>query len=938
MKLAPARLGRQLWLAALLFSLPHSALADIFLNPGHMDGRIGLNGWTPTSSYLELSDNSNGFEASLNFQGGDFRLTAEGNQTYRSLRLIHYFESGWFRLQSTNSFYVPKLPAPPLEVDLGRPSGTLANEIQITGGTLTQARFKASATSADRTESYWAERTGTNLVQLPMVAGVPVTTQGSVIITVPGEGGAPPCTIERDLPAREVTLVDNELTTVVFDVNVSQDSCGMASVAGTVRLDGLLAEANFTSANVALQGPSNREVTLTRENSEFRFPNLAEGTYSLSSILHFSPPTGVSQPSGTLYLPNLPYRGFSLGWGENAVRNFIFDGVLVEGDVGMFGNTVGPYPIEPWQISFEGVSDNGLPDYGPSAGGIAYFSMRLENNRRYYQAVLTPGRWRRTWASFRYSNPTIDMYLHYIPGYDSSFIDVPAGGNLLDHDLPTIRNESATVMFDVWEPEGAPAVKFSHARYTATQLHTTDNIAVSINATSKRQNVATTTMAFMGSRGIYDIEAYAMVGGSLVRFSSTPLNVGTGMTTAAGTEVEVALSDGEGEALPISLEFETVTEPGSSSANLMGMGPRPAEGFELLPIVGESQFLDLHSSAAFTGDVTISLSYDPVSLGLSPEQEARLELHQYACADEEAEEGCEWVRISPPRLPLGSLDTSRRVITGRVSKLGIVALVLRTKVIQPPVVACVGAVEAPLLRMFEPGTCGLLADNANGLAGSCGAGEAPLASCTFNGSSSLLLGSGTHSIVVTATGEDGETASCTSYLALAAPGAPTLTLHGAGEMTLECNVDTYVDPGAQAVDQCNASLVVHRYNSGEDPYGPGPNTAAEGTYSMQYIAWTAAGETASAIRTVHVDDRTAPTLTLHGPRHMVHPCGSMWVDPGVEAFDACYGNLTAEVVSSGDYVNGWIAGVYTVRYELTDSGGNRAAPLTRTVEVVGCGW
>jgi len=142
---------------------------------------------------------------------------------------------------------------------------------------------------------------------------------------------------------------------------------------------------------------------------------------------------------------------------------------------------------------------------------------------------------------------------------------------------------------------------------------------------------------------------------------------------------------------------------------------------------------------------------------------------------------------------------------------------------------------------------------------------------------------------------------------------------------------------------------VHKYNSGDDDgdgvpgsqdpddYGPGPDTGAEGTYSVQYIAWNTAGTTVSAIRTVHVNDSTPPTLALKGPAHQTHTCGSPWVDPGVEATDACYGNVSPTVVSSG-HVNGWVEGTYTVVYSLKDSGGNSAPPVTRTVEVVDCPW
>jgi hypothetical protein len=176
------------------------------------------------------------------------------------------------------------------------------------------------------------------------------------------------------------------------------------------------------------------------------------------------------------------------------------------------------------------------------------------------------------------------------------------------------------------------------------------------------------------------------------------------------------------------------------------------------------------------------------------------------------------------------------------------------------------------------------------------------------------------------------TDSCTEY-----PGQITLALKGSSEMTLECGVDVWMDPGAEAWDAGCTPLEVHRYNSGSDPYGPGPNTCAEGTYSVQYAAWNAEEQARSAIRTVNVDDRTPPSLKLKGTSYMTHPCGSGWLDPGVEALDACYGDVAPAVRQTG-WVNGWQEGSYAVRYEVTDSGGNSALPVTRTVEVIDCPW
>jgi hypothetical protein len=164
---------------------------------------------------------------------------------------------------------------------------------------------------------------------------------------------------------------------------------------------------------------------------------------------------------------------------------------------------------------------------------------------------------------------------------------------------------------------------------------------------------------------------------------------------------------------------------------------------------------------------------------------------------------------------------------------------------------------------------------------------------------------------------------------------PTLAVNGSLELTLECGVDTWQDPGATAEDACGP-VTVERYNSGEDAYGPGPNPNAEGTYSVQYIARNAAGDT-SAVRTVHVEDTLPPTFTLNGGTEVAHTCGSQWVDPGFTAQDACYGDIRQSVQVSG-YVNGWVPGTYTVTYLATDSGGNSAPAVTRTVVVANCPW
>jgi hypothetical protein len=164
-------------------------------------------------------------------------------------------------------------------------------------------------------------------------------------------------------------------------------------------------------------------------------------------------------------------------------------------------------------------------------------------------------------------------------------------------------------------------------------------------------------------------------------------------------------------------------------------------------------------------------------------------------------------------------------------------------------------------------------------------------------------------------------------------GVPSLVLNGDSPMVLECGPGGYRDPGAQAFDGCGNPVSVHAYNTGTDASGPGPLLGSEGSYSVAYAAWDAQGQTVNAVRTVEVNDSTAPVLQLLGPVFMTHTCGSQWVDPGVQAMDACYGDVSAQVGHTGE-VNGWAVGTYTVTYWLTDSGGNSAVPVSRTVQVL----
>lgn len=83
---------------------------------------------------------------------------------------------------------------------------------------------------------------------------------------------------------------------------------------------------------------------------------------------------------------------------------------------------------------------------------------------------------------------------------------------------------------------------------------------------------------------------------------------------------------------------------------------------------------------------------------------------------------------------------------------------------------------------------------------------------------------------------------------------------------------------------------------------------------------------------VYVQDVTPPVITRSGSATVDVECGSTYTDAGATAADNCDGNLTGSIITNNP-VNTAIIGSYTVTYNVTDSSGNPAAQVTRTVNV-----
>ena len=158
---------------------------------------------------------------------------------------------------------------------------------------------------------------------------------------------------------------------------------------------------------------------------------------------------------------------------------------------------------------------------------------------------------------------------------------------------------------------------------------------------------------------------------------------------------------------------------------------------------------------------------------------------------------------------------------------------------------------------------------------------------------------------------------------------PVITLTGADPQTIEGG-DPYVELGASATDtvdgDLSAALVID---------AAAVDTGTVGAYLVSYDVSDAAGNAAAQVnRTVNVVDTTPPVITLLGDNPLTVSLNGTFSDPGVTALDAVDGDISGLVTVGGDTVDTLVAGTYVVTYDVSDSEGNAAVQVSRTVTVV----
>ena len=150
---------------------------------------------------------------------------------------------------------------------------------------------------------------------------------------------------------------------------------------------------------------------------------------------------------------------------------------------------------------------------------------------------------------------------------------------------------------------------------------------------------------------------------------------------------------------------------------------------------------------------------------------------------------------------------------------------------------------------------------------------------------------------------------------------------GEAQISFSMSSGDYTDAGATANDLDDGDLTEQIVIvNGVDVLSPD-------TYFITYNVTDSDGnEAEEVIRSITVIDDIAPIITLTGDSEITLELGSEYIEAGASAIDNVDGDLTDVIFITGS-VDSNTAGTYTISYDVSDSSGNAANTVSRTIVV-----
>jgi len=649
------------------------AQADVVLHPGTVSATTGLTNWSFDQGYASISGSAGGFSSTTNFTGDAFTMTIEGNQTYSYVytQSYKYFPNGYLYLYTSNSAAALTVPDNgTVTVDLRRPGGTIAAHIDVTGGTLAGSRWDGSAQDGNSSTSLSSERYDGSDASLPAVAGWSTTLRGSATVAVSDGLGGVLCTTKIPLDTQTLVVSEGGTVAASYALTVGPDNC-QSGITGTVGVNNAPGGLVPTSGYVYTYGYGPNWSYLGSfsqwfqgNNQIYKFLGLAEGNYYTQAYTYWP-------NSAYLQLPNQNPAYVTVTATSGMIqRDFIYDGGLIQGSVGI----TGPYATEmQWgNISYGGDYDYTQPNYGPAAGG--YANGPIDATTGTYAIVMTPGKWKASYIGIGFKPAATGLQTYnYLYVYNSPLSANVTSGGTIDAGATSIATSSGAIVFDVIEQPGAPTVGITNPYVYVNRYDPATGQSISAQSYAYVQNAASPSVRVIGLPGTYTFQAYATVNGSQTQFAASTITLGEATDTPVGSNVVVNPKDGNGNPSPLTLEFTSVTTGGSTTVSVTDVGPAAPSGSTLLKAVDGKEYINVNSSAQFPSQIEVCIAYDPAALGISSAQESGLKLQQYLC---DTASNCAWSVINGTFDGRANPDTANHVICGVTTSLSTFGITL----------------------------------------------------------------------------------------------------------------------------------------------------------------------------------------------------------------------------------------------------------------------
>lgn len=150
---------------------------------------------------------------------------------------------------------------------------------------------------------------------------------------------------------------------------------------------------------------------------------------------------------------------------------------------------------------------------------------------------------------------------------------------------------------------------------------------------------------------------------------------------------------------------------------------------------------------------------------------------------------------------------------------------------------------------------------------------------------------------------------------------PEISLIGSNPIEIAAG-SAYTELGANAIDNVDGDVDVTITGT--------VNTSRLGSYTVTYLAQDQAGNSTKDTRTVHVVDKTPPTISLLGDNPVQIAIGATYAEAGATATDNIDGEVRVTISGNVDTTQ---LGTYTLTYTAIDDAGNESN-TRRLVNVV----